>query len=158
LWKPLLLSKFNKRWRYKQQVEEGKDIDILYKLIRNPAVISQRKGRGPAQQAVSSTTQDLSHFELGRGRGRGRGKGKGRGRGRGRGTSRDRGKAIATPIEVESGSEISNSRVSEVSDHKMWVERAREKRKRVPSLKAIETAAAIAELAAAQAEREFWEM
>jgi hypothetical protein len=48
---------------------------------------------------------------------------------------------------VESGSEISNSRVSEVSevsevsDHEMWVERAREKRKRVPSLKAVETAA-----------------
>lgn len=66
--KPLLLSKFDKRWRYKQQVEEGEDIDIPYKLIRNLAVILQRKGRGPARQAVSSTTQDLSHFELGRGR------------------------------------------------------------------------------------------
>jgi ssDNA-binding replication factor A large subunit len=51
---------------------------------------------------------------------------------------------------VESGSDLNNSRVSEVSDHDMWVERAREKRKRVPSLKAIETAA--------QEEREFWEM
>jgi len=37
---------------------------------------------------------------------------------------------------VESGSDV-----SEVSDHEMWVERAREKRKRVPTLKAIETAA-----------------
>jgi hypothetical protein len=50
--KPLLLSKFDKRWRYKQQVEEGEDIDIPYELIRNPAVIPRRKGRGPARQAV----------------------------------------------------------------------------------------------------------
>ena len=44
---------------------------------------------------------------------------------------------------MESGSEISNSRVSEVSevsDYKMWVKRAREKRKQVPLLKAVETA------------------
>jgi hypothetical protein len=50
----------------------------------------------------------------------------------GRGISRDRGKAIATLIKVESGSKISNSKVSKVSkvnNHEMWVERAREKRK-----------------------------
>jgi hypothetical protein len=46
--KPLLLSKFDKRWWYKQQVEEREDINIPYKLIRNPAVILWRKGRGLA--------------------------------------------------------------------------------------------------------------
>jgi hypothetical protein len=46
--KPLLLSKFDKRWRYKQQVKERGNIDIPYKLIRNLAVIPRRKGRGPA--------------------------------------------------------------------------------------------------------------
>jgi len=61
LGKPLLLSKFDKRWRYKQQEEPGEDIDIPYKLTRNPAVIPQRRGRGKQVQAMSSTQRDPSH-------------------------------------------------------------------------------------------------
>ena len=46
--KPLLLSKFNKRWRYNQRTEAGEDIDIPYELARNPAIIPRKRGRGPA--------------------------------------------------------------------------------------------------------------
>ena len=81
-------------------------IDIPYELIRNLAIILQKRRKG-SRQATSSTRQDPSHWELlCRGRGRGRGRDRGsvtqrsskvsskkadRGRGKGSVTYRSRG-------------------------------------------------------------------
>jgi hypothetical protein len=194
--KPLLLSKFNKRWRYKQREELGEGTDMPYELTRNPAVIPRKRGKGKQAQAISSTRRDASHWEQqGRGRGSGRagqagrqaggraggragvqagGRASGRavkaGRaGRGIGRQAGRGKEKeAAPIEVSSDDGVL-SEISIATEDEIWVERAREKRRRQPTVKAAEAAKAKAEAekaamekaaaaAAAQAEIDFWEL
>jgi hypothetical protein len=66
------LSKFDKRWRYKQREELGEGTNMPYELTRNPAVIPRKRGKGRQTQAISSTRRDASHWERGRGRGRGK--------------------------------------------------------------------------------------
>jgi hypothetical protein len=59
--KPLLLSKFNKRWQYRQQEEPREGTNMPYKLTRNLVVIPQKRSKGKQAQAISSTRQDASH-------------------------------------------------------------------------------------------------
>jgi hypothetical protein len=53
--KPLLLSKFNKRWRYRQREEPGEGTDMPYELTRNPAVIPRKRGKGRKGQRQAGT-------------------------------------------------------------------------------------------------------
>ena len=176
--KPLLLSKFNQRWRYKQREEPGEGTDMPYELTRNPAIILRKRGKGRQAQAMSSTRRDHSHWEQqGRGRGSGRAGQAGRqvdgqagrrvrraGRGIGRRVGNGKGKEAA-PIEVSSSDDVLSEK-SIATEDEIWIEKAMEKRRRRPTIKAAEAAeakaeaekAAIQKAAEAQAEIDLWEL
>ena len=127
---------------------------------------------------MSSTRRDHSHWEQqGRGRGSGRAGQAGRqvdgqagrrvrrtGRGIGRRVGNGKGKEAA-PIEVSSSDDVLSEK-SIATEDEIWIEKAMEKRRRRPTIKAAEAAeakaeaekAAIQKAAEAQAEIDLWEL